>query len=433
VLVLWPLVAFGGRSAATALSFGAVCILGAALTKPYPRFSDRLDRALVIVLVVVALPMLPLPAPLAALLSPRLQGLRETLTLGAGQLSAWRALSIDPSSTAWALIVVAGAVALFWFARACFATAGLRLTIRLLATVGFGVSLLAIAQAATAGRNIYWRFPTEVEGPLPFGPFINRNHFATWVIMALPLCLGYLAARTGRPVAHSDYVPTRTRLAHAIDPRTAWLITASTTMLAALLLSLSRSGALALGVSIAATMIACRQRIDRRRRRALLATAGIVLLLGLAWADLPALRARVAGTQSGLANRFTIWRETMPVVRDFWLTGTGAGTYQTAMLRYQKSGRVVYFNQAHNHYLQIASEGGVVLIAAGAVALVALVLVGRQRIRHDGTGLVWIRIGAAAGLTAVALQSIWETGLVMPANAALAAVLAAVLTHEKKR
>jgi O-antigen ligase len=432
VLVLWPLVAFGGRSAATAISFGAVCILSAALTKPYPRFSDRLDRALVIVLVMVALPMLPLPAPLAALLSPRLEALRETLTLGAGQSSAWRALSIDPSATAWALIVVAGAVALFWFARACFATAGLRRTIRVVATVGFGLSLFAIAQAATAGRNIYWRFPTEVEGPLPFGPFINRNHFATWVIMALPLCLGYLAARTGRSVEHGDYVPTRTRLAHAIDPRTAWLITASTTMLAALLLSLSRSGALALGVSIAATMIACRQRIDRRRRRALLATAGIVLLLGLAWADLPALRARMAGTQSGLANRFTIWRETMPVVRDFWLTGTGAGTYQTAMLRYQQSGRGVYFNQAHNHYLQIGAEGGVVLIAAGALALVALVLVGRRRIRRDGTGLVWIRIGAAAGLTAVALQSIWETGLVMPANAALAAVLAAVLTHEKK-
>ena len=37
----------------------------------------------------------------------------------------------------------------------------------------------------------------------------------------------------------------------------------------------------------------------------------------------------------------------------------------------------------------------------------------------------------AAGLFAVGLQSMWETGLVMPANAALAAVLAAIAVHER--
>ena len=42
-----------------------------------------------------------------------------------------------------------------------------------------------------------------------------------------------------------------------------------------------------------------------------------------------------------------------------------------------------------------------------------------------------IRVGAACGLGAVALQSVWETGLVMPANAALAALLAAIVVHER--
>ena len=122
----------------------------------------------------------------------------------------------------------------------------------MVSAVGFAVSLLAIAQAATAGRDIYWRFRTEFEGPLPFGPFVNRNHFATWVIMALPLCLGYIAARIGSAgAAQPEHASARTRLAHAIDPRTAWLMAAAVTMLVALLLSLSRSGALALGVSAA--------------------------------------------------------------------------------------------------------------------------------------------------------------------------------------
>jgi O-antigen ligase len=139
----------------------------------------------------------------------------------------------------------------------------------------------------------------------------------------------------------------------------------------------------------------------------------------------------MAGALSGVANRLTIWRATMPIVRDFWLTGTGAGTYQRAMFVYQRSSRAVYFNQAHNHYLQIAAEGGVLLAAAVILALAAFLRVARARLTADKSGLFWIRAGAACGLGAVALQSVWETGLVMPANAALAALLAALVVFER--
>jgi O-antigen ligase len=161
----------------------------------------------------------------------------------------------------------------------------------------------------------------------------------------------------------------------------------------------------------------------------LLAAAAIVVIGGIAWADIPALGARVAGAQSGLANRLTIWRETVPIVRDFWLTGTGAGTYQRAMFAYQQSSRAVYFNQAHNHYLQVAAEGGAILLVAFLAAAAAFVRTARRSLMHDDSGLFWIRAGAGCGLAAVALQSLWETGLVMPANAALAAVLAALVVH----
>ena len=43
--------------------------------------------------------------------------------------------------------------------------------------------------------------------------------------------------------------------------------------------------------------------------------------------------------------------------------------------------------------------------------------------------MYFIRAGALSGLVGVALQSVWETGLTIPANAALAAVLAAILLH----
>jgi O-antigen ligase len=113
------------------------------------------------------------------------------------------------------------------------------------------------------------------------------------------------------------------------------------------------------------------------------------------------------------------------------MTGTGAGTYRVAMLYYQRADRIVQFNQAHNHYLQVAAEGGIVLAGLALAGLIVLTRTIGRRLESESTGAYWIRAGAACGLLAVALQSVWETGLVMPANAALAAVLAAIACHER--
>jgi O-antigen ligase len=426
---VWPLAAFGGTAAATAIPHAIACVLCVPIFAP--RIAGALDRAILLVAAAIALQVLPLPSALVGLISPNASAVQAGLSLGMREGGTFSPITIEASSTGWALAVVAGAIAIFLIARAQFARRGIRLTTRVIAAVGFAVSLLAIAQAATAGRNIYWLFPTEFEGPLPFGPFVNRNHFATWVIMAIPLAFGYLVARSGVRGEQPSHANRRTRIVRAIDPRTAWLVTSGGTMLVALLLSLSRAGAIALGCASLATVLLARHRIERRHRRTLVASSAIVVLVGLAWADLPALRARAADTQAGLANRLTIWRETVPVVKDFWATGTGAGTYQRAMYVYQRSDRTVFFNQAHNHYLQVVAEGGILLAGAVGAAVVLLAAMVRRRIAEDTSGLVWMRIGAACGLGAAALQSVWETGLVMPANAALAALLAAIAVHER--
>jgi O-antigen ligase len=430
VLVVWPLAAFGGRSPDTAKAFGTVALLAAIVVGV--RLRGALDRAILAVGACLALQAIPLPRAIVDLLSPHAAQVRETLTLAGGVSPGFLPLSIDASATLWALAVFAGAAALFWIARAQFAYGGVRRTTRAIAGLASVVSLLAIAQAATAGRKIYWYFPTEFEGPLPFGPFVNRNHFATWAIMVLPLTLGYLAARIGRRRDEAPHIAPRSRLAKMIDPRSAWLIAASAIVFAALLLSLSRSGALALAVSVGIATVAAAKRLDRARRRGAVAVLAGVVLLGVMWADLPALRERFAGTQVGVANRLVIWRETVPVIRDFWLTGTGAGTYEKAMYVYQRSDRTVYFNQAHNHYMQVAAEGGLLLVSTLVLAAFAFVRLARERIGEDESGLAWIRIGAACGLGAAALQSVWETGLTMPANAAIAAVLAAVVTCQRE-
>jgi O-antigen ligase len=128
----------------------------------------------------------------------------------------------------------------------------------------------------------------------------------------------------------------------------------------------------------------------------------------------------------------------MPMVRDFWMAGTGAGTYSEAMTHYQQTrmwvgsmNKWAHFNNAHSHYLQVVTEGGLLLTMPVIWALGALVLLGIRAVRADKGEMFWVRVGAAAALTGLAVQSIWEVALTMPANAVLAGVSAALLLYRR--
>jgi O-antigen ligase len=156
---------------------------------------------------------------------------------------------------------------------------------------------------------------------------------------------------------------------------------------------------------------------------------GLALLLVLIRVGPGTITGRLATSGVAIVDRVTIWRETLPILGDFWLTGTGAGTYQTAMIIYQRSSPGVLFNQAHNHYLQVAAEGGLLVGLPVALGLWAFARDAWSALLRDRSRMQWIRVGAVCGLFAVSVQSLLETGLTTPANAALAAILAAIATH----
>lgn len=64
-----------------------------------------------------------------------------------------------------------------------------------------------------------------------------------------------------------------------------------------------------------------------------------------------------------------------------------------------------------------------------AFTLTSFLLVFRRRLTQDEGPDYLIRAGAAAGIAGVMVQSFWDTGLRMPANAMLLAVLAAIVTY----
>ena len=433
-VLAWTTFAFGGVYPST-LAVPALLVLGLVVAyRPRLRQAPHtaLDTSLLVALVAAVLQTIPLPRTVLAFLSPEAARVAAAFSLRdpVGPLP----LTIDLTDSAAAVALFGGALAAFFTAREIFAAGGVRTIARGTAVVGLLLAGVAIAQDATGGGLMYWRWRPTFERTYPFGPFVNRNHFGTWAIMAIPLAIGYLTAHA---TAHRHTAPVsswRTRLIGALDGRAALLLASAALMIVAVVLSLSRSALVGLAAALLTGGWLAHRRAadDGSSRRPALIVVGVAMLAGtLIIIRVPPTQImdRVSGVPVGLEDRASIWRETMPVIRDFWLVGTGTGTFQDVMAVYQRSDRGLIYNQAHNHYLQVAAEGGLLVGIPVAMALFGLGRDTARAIARDASGMFWLRAGAAAGLAGVAVQSVFETGLLTPANGLLAGIVAAVALH----
>jgi O-antigen ligase len=421
----------------------ALCILVAPRrTLSFPQATRALDLALLAIVLAVAIQLLPLPALLVSWLSPRAQPLHEALQFTIGASPGWRALSIDPGSTAFALACLVLGVAAFLIARAAFAGGGVRQFCKTLSLLAAAATLVAIVQRTTSPRLVMGLVAAESPNANPIGPFLNRNHFSAWLLMIASITTGYIIAHLH---IHPAYRSSRFRpaLKQFFTSGAMLSVLCVLAMVGTLLMTLSRSAALGLGAAALTAGLLARSRLRAGRQSLpIVATfAGLVLLAIGGLVDFDSWYARLqqsVSVESDGWGRLTIWYETLPLIRDFWLTGTGAGTYSFAMEHYQQSRFWVgatqswaHFNNAHSHYVQLAAEGGLLVSVPALAAVLLVVRGGLAAIRTEKAEIFWVRIGAAAGLMGIAVQGLWEVPLVMPANAILAGVLAGLLLHKR--
>jgi O-antigen ligase len=350
-------------------------------------------------------------------------------------------LTVDAVATVHACLSLFVILATFWLARALFAHGGLRTFSMIVAWGAVALVLLTFAQHAAGTTLVYGFWQPRDAGARPLGPFINRNHMGTWSLLAMCLCGGYLQWRTAHIPAATNW---RGRLTNWMDGRSLVLQLAIVMVAAVLALGASRSSLVALMCAAGYVAVSSVGRIPapasagRTRRSASpmslsgLAAVAIVAMLG--YGDSSRLLLRVDETRTtGLASRAAIWRDSVPMMIDFPFTGVGAGAFGSAMRIYQTSPRTYYHNEAHNQYLQIASEGGILLSLPALLATFAFAAAARTQLRRRNDPVRWMRVAGVAGLIAVAVQSIWETGLTLPANGMLAAALAGLVVHEERR
>ena len=376
--------------------------------------------------------LVPLPVGVLARVSPQTAALVDQLDVRVAHgLVGAHSLSLDPSATWRALALYA----CFGLTVLGVARSSTRAALRLawfVSWLGMVVALVGVVQKPLYDGAIYGFWRPMTHGTV-FGPFVNKNHFAGWIAMAIPLVLGGFCAMVSR--ARGAGVRDRLLWLSSRDGNQATqALLAVVLMGVALALTLSRSGM----VSLAAALLVLGWGAMRRHRGGMarplvVAFVTLTLFAALDWAGLDRVVARFdAADTTGLSGRLPIWRGASAMVTDFWGTGSGLNTYGIATLFYPAVVPAHHVREAHNDYLQLAVEGGLLLGVPILMAIAGFVVAVRRRLAASDGSAYWVRLGAVGGIVALAVQSAVDFSLQMPGNAALFATLCGVALHEER-
>ncbi|HEC84027.1 MAG TPA: O-antigen ligase family protein [Thioploca sp.] len=238
------------------------------------------------------------------------------------------------------------------------------------------------------------------------GTFINRNHLAAYLVMCLSVGIGLLIAQLGDGKAPSSW---RKRVVGLLD----WILSPKmllrlflVIMVIALVMTHSRMGNTAFFASMLIAGILTLM-LSRRANR-----ATVILLVSLividifivgAWFGVEKVAQRLEQTSFSTEKRDEVDIYTIPYWQDYFLTGSGLGSYYTTFPRYQGADVKGFWNHAHNDYLEFAVETGIIgalLLGIALLLTLAMVLIALYRRRRA------LNRGIAFGVTNAFCQTI---------------------------
>jgi O-antigen ligase len=279
----------------------------------------------------------------------------------------------------------------------------------------FGVSMIGIVQRFTSEGTIYW-FQKLTAGGDPFGPFVNRNHFAGFVELTIPIGLSLLIFRGLR----RDTFPL------------AGLLTV--VPVGALILSGSRGGivSFAFELAVIGLMARSRKRGAEPPRLAALALVGLAALGLIGWLGASRAIERFSTLHQGdvsLARRGTMVRGAAHIFAQYPIAGCGLGSLVAVYPRFETFYDGLVVDHVHNDYMELLAEMGLLGGLCGAAFLWVL---------FRGAKKSWAaeqghfsRAVHAAGICAVCgllLHSLVDFNLHIPSNALLFLVAAHLAT-----
>ena len=280
---------------------------------------------------------------------------------------------------------------------------------------GFLVAGFGILQHLTFNGKLYW-FREMRYGGIPFGPYVNRNHFAGLMELVIPVSLVPLVMGKVR--------------------RERWLVVGLFAILplGALFLSASRGGIISLGVELAALalLLILRRGADRH----ILAGGAVVLvaILMVSWLGVRQILDRFSSLQSSevtVGKRASMRADTWRIFLDHPWKGTGLGTLQTVFPQYESlyDGKVV--NHTHNDYLEGLAETGLLggLCCAGFLGVLFFESIRRLPPRNRAFAAT-VHLSGLVACVGFLVHSLVDFNLHIPGNVLLFFLLANLTTSD---
>jgi hypothetical protein len=280
---------------------------------------------------------------------------------------------------------------------------------------GFLVSIFGILQQLTFNGKLYW-FREMRYGGIPFGPYVNRNHFAGFVELVFPVALVPLVLGKVR--------------------KERWMVVGIFGLLpiGALFLSASRGGVLSFGVQLVVLIVIM---MLRRTGGKHALAGGIVLLLAfllVSWLGVHQVLERFSSLQSlevTTGKRASMRHDTWRIFLDHRWTGTGLGTLPTVFPAYESLYDGKFVNHAHNDYLEALSDTGAVGGAFGAAFLAVLLVVSlRQLLQTDKPFAAALHLSGLVACIGLLVHSFVDFNLHIPSNTLLFLLMAHLATGE---
>jgi O-antigen ligase len=352
--------------------------------------------------------------------------LKEITEAGAATLGASNTLSLDPYSTRLVLVQLASLL-IYFSATLVFVDTPHRLhvLVRTIMVFGFFLAIFGLTQSFTSPTKVYWI--RELNQSTAFGPFINRHHFAGYMELTIAIPLGLVFAG-----------------AIEKEKMLIYLFVAGL-MGVALVMTASRGGIISLVAEIVflITVTAIwRKQSERRHRRSsrlkrIAARAGMTaallvsLFLGVLFFGGEFSINRFidsVNTDDPTTGRAHFWSITLNMIKAYPYLGTGLGAYGVSYTQFDSRNGLFRLEQAHNDYLQVLSDGGIVggVLALSFVVLLFWKAIKRAKSRDDFRR--GVALGALSGCFGVLIHSFFDFTLHTTSNALLFLVLAALAT-----
>lgn len=261
------------------------------------------------------------------------------------------------------------------------------------------------------------------------GTFVNRNHLAGYLEMSLATGIGLLMARLEPGDSDMGWRERSRRLLRALLGGKAMVRLFLVIMVIALVMTHSRMGNSAFFASMGiSAMIGLFLYRKVSRSLVLLFASMIVIDLFIvsAWFGLDKLASRIEGTRISEEVRLDVNANAWPWLQEHWLAGSGAGSFGSQFPAYRTADVGPFFDFAHNDYLQILGEYGVIgaafFVLMIASSLWAAVRAQRQRQNQVLRGMAF---AAMMGITSLMIHASVDFNHYIPANAMLFVALCA--------